>query len=158
MVTLKDETGRPYETRTTIKGRFIFDDLSAGTYAMEARSDDIGSATFNIFVVAGETATPTVKMVPGSVRNVIDVTVQGKSFADRMRQSTRAVHVVELTNERRETADLGEVLARNQGISVRRSGGLGASGRISLNGLIDDQIRFFWTACRLNSQCFKAGS
>lgn len=72
-----------------------------------------------------------------------DVTVVGNSAAERARQSAEAVQVIETTHARREAADLGEVLARNEGVSVRRAGGLGASTRFSLNGLVDDQIRFF---------------
>src|SRR5262249_14036852 len=34
-------------------------------------------------------------------------------------------------------------MARTQGVSVRREGGLGSGTRFSLNGLTDDQIRFF---------------
>src|SRR5262249_46315399 len=53
------------------------------------------------------------------------------------------VHVVETETARRQSADLGEVLARTQGVGVQRSGGLGSETRFSLNGLTDDQIRFF---------------
>jgi vitamin B12 transporter len=73
----------------------------------------------------------------------IDVTVRGTSAADRVRESALAVHVVEVEQAKRQTADLGEVLAREQGIGVQRSAGLGSTTRFSLNGLFDDQIRFF---------------
>jgi vitamin B12 transporter len=63
--------------------------------------------------------------------------------AARLAQSAEAVDVVALDTARRESADLGEVLARERGVSVRRSGGLGSHARISLAGLTDDQIRFF---------------
>ncbi len=74
---------------------------------------------------------------------VVEVTVRVISNAERLRGSAEAVHVVEMEEEQRETADLGEVLARTQGVSVRRAGGLGSDTRFSLNGLTDDQIRFF---------------
>jgi vitamin B12 transporter len=73
----------------------------------------------------------------------VEVTVQGPSEAERARRSSEAVHVVETEVARRQAADLGEVLARTQGVGVQRSGGLGAGTRFSLNGLTDDQIRFF---------------
>src|SRR5690606_29203428 len=72
-----------------------------------------------------------------------EIVVLGQSMADRRRQSAEAVHVLETTHNQREAADLGEVTARSQGVSVRRSGGLGSETRLSLNGLTDDQIRFF---------------
>jgi vitamin B12 transporter len=75
--------------------------------------------------------------------NGVDVTVRGHSQAERMRRSAEAVQVVELDEAKRRTADLGEVLARTQGVGVQRAGGLGSDTRFSLNGLTDDQIRFF---------------
>jgi vitamin B12 transporter len=72
------------------------------------------------------------------------VTVAGaRSEAERLQQSAEAVTVVDTRKAQERTADLGEVLARTQGVSVRRAGGLGSSTRFSLNGLYDDQIRFF---------------
>lgn len=72
----------------------------------------------------------------------LDVTIVGSSKAQRTRESAAAVTVVELELAKRQAADLGEVLARMEGINVRRVGGLGSEARFSLNGLTDDQIRF----------------
>jgi outer membrane receptor protein involved in Fe transport len=80
--------------------------------------------------------------LPGATPAAIEVTVQGTSAAERVRQSAEAVKVIETTHAKRETADLGEMLARTEGIGVRRAGGLGAAARFSLNGLMGDQIRF----------------
>ena len=74
----------------------------------------------------------------------VDVQVRGKlSEAERLQQSAEAVTVVETKTAKRQTVDMGEVLARTQGVSVRRYGGLGSTARISMNGLYDDQIRLF---------------
>jgi TonB family protein len=84
---------------------------------------------------------PTPRLAPEP--DVQDVTVRGKTAAQRLRESAEAVTVVETKQAQRESADLGEVLSRTQGISMRRTGGLGSGARLSLNGLTDDQIRFF---------------
>lgn len=60
-----------------------------------------------------------------------------------LQESAFAVDVVDLKADQKLTADMGEILSRVPGISVRRSGGLGSRARFSLNGLRDDQIRFF---------------
>lgn len=74
----------------------------------------------------------------------VDVTVAGaRSEAERLQQSAAAVNVVDTRRAQRQTADLGEVLARTQGVAVRRDGGLGTASRFSLNGLYDEQVRFF---------------
>ena len=66
-----------------------------------------------------------------------------KSQGEELRDSARAVTVIDTKEARERTADLGEVLSRAQGIQVRRSGALGSATRFSLNGLYDEQIRFF---------------
>lgn len=60
-----------------------------------------------------------------------------------LEQSAAAVDVIELKADQKLTADLSEVLSREPGISIRRMGGLGSRERFSLNGLRDEQIRFF---------------
>ncbi|HEY8946550.1 MAG TPA: TonB-dependent receptor plug domain-containing protein, partial [Polyangiaceae bacterium] len=72
-----------------------------------------------------------------------EVVVRGTSLAKLQRESALAVTVIETERAQRESADLGELLARTQGVGVQRAGGLGSDSRISLNGLDDEQIRFF---------------
>ncbi|MFY0640476.1 MAG: TonB-dependent receptor plug domain-containing protein [Bermanella sp.] len=60
-----------------------------------------------------------------------------------LEQSAVAIDVIDLKSDQKLTADLSEVLSREPGISIRRMGGLGSRERFSLNGLTDEQIRFF---------------
>ncbi|MEO0593285.1 MAG: TonB-dependent receptor plug domain-containing protein [Myxococcota bacterium] len=71
------------------------------------------------------------------------IQVQGQTRKDRLEDSADAVNVINTERDRKKTADLGEILARTKGIGVRRGGGLGSVSQLSLNGLIDDQIRVF---------------
>jgi vitamin B12 transporter len=74
----------------------------------------------------------------------IEVKVRGaRSEAQRLQRSAEAVSVVDTRRAKQQGADLGEVLARVQGINIRRDGGLGSTARFSLNGLQNEQIRFF---------------
>jgi TonB family protein len=87
------------------------------------------------------TAPAPAKPAPGAA---VDVNVQGKlSKKQEMEQSEEAVQVVDLHRARQQTADLGEMLARTSGVTVRRDGGLGSAERIALNGMYDDDVRFF---------------
>ncbi len=95
-----------------------------------------------VAVAADETTKPS-PPPQAAAQKPIEVTVRGYSEADQLRRSAEAVHVVETTEAKRRSQDLGEVLARTQGVAVQRSSGLGSDTRISLNGLTDDQIRFF---------------
>lgn len=74
----------------------------------------------------------------------VDVSVVGKtSEAQALRQSAAPVTVIDTHHAKQQARDLGDVLAGAEGVSVRRSGGLGSFTRFSLNGLYDNQIRFF---------------
>lgn len=77
-----------------------------------------------------------------------DVYLSASARTDRDREgilerSTEAVNVVDIAAERDRARDLGDVLARQEGIALQRSGGLGSRSRISIAGLTDLQIRFF---------------
>ncbi|SEU34893.1 TonB family C-terminal domain-containing protein [Myxococcus fulvus] len=73
----------------------------------------------------------------------LETTVSGRSDAERQRQSAEAVKVVSVQRARARSVDMGQVLAAQEGVEVRRTGGLGSSASFTLNGLTDDQVRFF---------------
>ncbi|WP_437967000.1 TonB-dependent siderophore myxochelin receptor MxcH [Sorangium sp. So ce260] len=92
---------------------------------------------------AEATPVPAQGPAPATGAAPAEVTVRGAAMAERLRQSAQAITVIETEEAQRRTADMGEVLARTQGVGVRRSAGLGSWARFSLNGLTDEQIRFF---------------
>jgi TonB family protein len=94
-------------------------------------------------VAAPTAAAASPPALSGSPPAPLDVTIRDPSEAARRQQSAEAVTVVETAKAQRESADLGEVLARTRGVGVQRGGGLGSTTRFSLNGLTDDQVRFF---------------
>jgi outer membrane receptor protein involved in Fe transport len=74
----------------------------------------------------------------------IEVAVVGeRSEAETLQRSAAPVTVLQLNRQKKRASDLGEVMARTFGVSIRRSGGLGSDTRFSLNGLQQDQIRLF---------------
>jgi outer membrane cobalamin receptor len=79
----------------------------------------------------------------GAPSEAIEVTVRSRSHVDMLRRSALAIGVVDLTEAKRSAADLGEALARVEGVAVRRMGGLGSDQRFSLAGLEGEQVRFF---------------
>jgi vitamin B12 transporter len=88
----------------------------------------------------------------------VSVQVLGSaSQGQQLQQSAAAVNVIDTRKAKQQSADLGEVLARTQGVAVRRGGGLGSEARFSLNGLYDDQIRFFLDGVPLERAGFPFG-
>jgi vitamin B12 transporter len=97
-----------------------------------------------------------VKPVPEAPR-ATEVVVRGLSTRERMQQSAEAVSVVDTERARRETADMGQVVARSPGVVVRRSGGLGSESRFTLNGLSGDQVRYFLDGVPLEQAGYPLG-
>jgi vitamin B12 transporter len=94
---------------------------------------------------------------PAPTEPLAEVVVRVGSGGQRLRESARAVKVVEAAEARRHTADAGEVLARTEGVAVQRSGGLGSESRLSLHGLTGDQIRVFLDGVPLEFSGFGFG-
>lgn len=90
-----------------------------------------------------EVAPPAASPEASSPPPAIDVVARGESRAQRLERSSLPVVTLDLTEARRSSADLGELMARLPGVSVRRAGALGSDQRFSLAGFSDDQIRFF---------------
>ncbi|MEM1337642.1 MAG: carboxypeptidase-like regulatory domain-containing protein [Bacteroidota bacterium] len=89
--------------------------------------------------------------------NLDEVVIMGKSDAQRLQESAQAIAVVRTEKVKLQTADLGEVMAKTEGVSVQRGGGLGSNARFSLNGLSGDQIRFFYNGIPLNFSPYAFG-
>jgi len=95
---------------------------------------------------------------PAALPLIQEVEVRGKpSEAEALRQSAEAVTVIDARRARRESSELGEVLARVPGVSVRRAGGLGSDERLSMSGLTDHQIRTFIDGVPLELAFFPFG-
>ena len=142
-VRLSSASGETANVRTDAEGRFTLQGMEPGAYLLEVDAPGIGQASIPLAVAAEQTADPVIRLLPAGADAELQVTVQGESAAERLRRSAKAVQVIETEAAQRETADLGEVLARTQGIGVRRGGGLGSEATFSLNGLSEDQVRFF---------------
>jgi vitamin B12 transporter len=90
----------------------------------------------------GGAAAPDTSAPPPAAPIEVRVRAQ-QSPQQRLQESAEAVSVIDTRKAKQQTADLGEVLARSQGVSVRRSGGLGSDALISMGGLQGEQIRLF---------------
>lgn len=122
-----------------------------------AHTDDAGLARFENLpagdaTVRTDTASGHVTLEPGAVTELTlttpdagtrETVVRSRSQFQRLRASAEAVTVLDTSVAKGRAADLGELLARTQGITVRRGGGLGATATFSLNGLEGDQVRMF---------------
>lgn len=118
---------------------------AAATSATSAAAPAVPSITAPPVASVAPVAPDAVSTPPAPVaaNAGLEVTVRGSTLADRLRESSRAVDVIDTERARRHSGDVAQVLARTEGVAVQRSGGLGAGSRLSLNGLTDDQVRVF---------------
>lgn len=125
---------------------------AGGEPASDKPVDTAKSAALDVEGPVGE-ADP----LPEDAGDLAEVVVETVSQAEQRRRSSEAVQVVETRRAQRESADLGTVLGRSQGVRVQRSGGLGSSTRFSLNGFTQEQIRFFLDGVPLEFAGFPQG-
>lgn len=135
--------------------------LDASVVADAGRSDAPGQSWPRAPEAGAPSAAPGAAPLPGSARVPVDepvsVTVRTRSRADELRKSSLAVTVVDVERARRGSADLGEVLARSEGVSVQRAAGLGSTARFALAGFEGEQVRFFLDGVPLQLAGFPFG-
>ncbi|MBX2811099.1 MAG: TonB-dependent receptor plug domain-containing protein [Myxococcales bacterium] len=153
-VMVTDAEGGVFETLADDSGRFAFENIAVGRARVEASGAD--DRFGHVEIEVGSDGPTKVEVVIQPIEKLV-VTGTGQSRTIELLRSAEAVQVVELQTAQLQSADLGEVLARQQGVSIRRSGGLGSNVRFSLNGLTDDQIRFFLDGVPLDWMGFPFG-
>ncbi|MBL0697990.1 TonB-dependent siderophore myxochelin receptor MxcH [Comamonas sp. JC664] len=138
--------------------RFQVSGLSPGAYELHAYVPGCEPQAYRVQVSAGQrTEVEAVLSESVSLETTIEVTGRQLTKSEERTLSAEAVKVVELTQARQQTADLGEVLSRNSGVSVQRNGGLGSASRFSLNGFSGEQVRFFLDGVPLDLAGFGQG-
>ncbi|MEM7109359.1 MAG: carboxypeptidase-like regulatory domain-containing protein, partial [Bacteroidota bacterium] len=128
---------------TDESGYFEIKEIIEGGHTLVASSTGYLSKKQAITIRPNETVTENI-ILSTDVKRLDEVIVEGRSEkVEELVQSAQAITVVETRIAKVQTADLGEVVARTQGVNIQRSGGLGSGSQFSLNGLTNDQIRMF---------------
>ncbi|MCC9064817.1 TonB-dependent receptor [Flavobacterium piscisymbiosum] len=140
--------GTQINAKTNTAGFYQIENLVNGRYTIEVSSDGYISKKHTIVLENSLNTSVTIALekvdkTSRDAEKLNDVVVKGISEKQKKEQTAQAVSVIEMREAKFKTADLGEVLAQTQGISVRRSGGLGSRTNFSMNGLTGNQIRFF---------------
>ncbi|MFB6375629.1 MAG: TonB family protein, partial [Bradymonadaceae bacterium] len=156
-VRLVGPEGDKHAVETDEQGHFRPDPLPTGRYAVSVTGADGARASLETEVIVGEATDIRVQMTRGTNQKPIEVTVRGESKGRQLETSARAVEVIETERAGKKADDMGEVVAREEGVGVRRTGGLGSGTRFSLNGLNDNQVRFFLDGIPLELAGFPFG-
>ncbi|MEM8937979.1 MAG: carboxypeptidase-like regulatory domain-containing protein [Bacteroidota bacterium] len=144
-----------YGASSDADGIFSFN-VPEGNYTIAVTVIGYQDAEKTIVVEANQTTTVYFTISERS-EQLDEVKVYAKSKKVELEESAKAVVVLETRTAKLKSADLGGVLSQIQGVTVQRSGGLGSRARFSLNGLTDDQIRFFIDGVPLELMGFPNG-
>lgn len=80
------------------------------------------------------------------------VTVSGKSIVHQKKEQSMPVTVIDMSNLRGTVSSVQDILLKTVGITLRSSGGVGSSSRISVRGLEGKRIGFFIDELPLGEQ------
>ncbi|TQD35388.1 TonB-dependent receptor [Haloflavibacter putidus] len=141
---------------TNFDGEFKLENLAPKSYTLLVSGLGFSSVKQKLSLKAGEELKVNFRLQE-SIAEIEEVLLLGQNKVGKLRQSAKAVSVIETKEVKLQTADLGEILTRTSGVNVRRSGGLGSNTRFSLNGLTDDQIRFMVDGIPLDFMGYSSG-
>lgn len=126
---------------TDADGKFTFPGLLPGKYEIAFSSIEIKKTSFPIELTGNPE--PFVFEVEGSVHEIDEVVVTGKSIKTEMQTSGFAVDVVETQKLAVQSVQTNELLDRTSGVRIRQDGGLGSRTRYSINGFSGDAVKVF---------------
>ena len=78
-----------------------------------------------------------------SVNNINEVKVTAKSEARKIREQAMPISVISMQQLQGTVSDVSDVLSKTAGVTIRASGGVGSSSRISVRGLEGKRIGFY---------------
>ncbi|MEM6814254.1 MAG: TonB-dependent receptor [Bacteroidota bacterium] len=134
---------------TEVDGGYTLKNLKSGQYDIVISGVGFIRQEVRVSIIGGKVIQQNV-MLQEDTQQLEEVVIQAESEGQVLRLSAKSVQVIETREVKLKSADLGEVLAQTEGVNVQRAGGLGSNTRFALNGLSDDQIRFFYDGIPLN--------
>jgi outer membrane receptor protein involved in Fe transport len=136
--------GADRRTLSQDNGRFLLRSVPVGTHRLRVTLLGYGELERAVEVAPGRATAVRITLSTEALE-VGGIRVVGRRDVEAaLERTVEEVEIVELSVARVMTLDLGEVLTRTEGVSVRRTAGLGSGTQISLAGLTDDQVRFFY--------------
>lgn len=141
---------------TDIQGSYAIDNIPAGTYTIEVSGVSYEKQSFELTIKPNQKLTRSITLTESS-SELEEVIITSGSEGQKLALSAKSVQVIETREVKLQSADLGEVMAKTEGISVQRAGGLGSNARFSLNGLSGDKVRFFYNGIPLQFTPYALG-
>ena len=141
-------------TLTDSTGFFEIKNLRQGSYLLTTSMVGYAPTQTKIILRNDSVQTIQIKMVSKSTE-LSEVTVIGEieeqADAKKVKQNVMPVTIITAKQIENRAGNLNEILARQAGIQIRNSGGLGSDSRISVRGLEGKRVRIFLDGNPLNT-------
>jgi outer membrane cobalamin receptor len=141
-------------TLTNTNGFFEITSLKQGTYFLTTSIVGYTPTQTKITLKSDSVVYVQIKMV-SEATELSEVTVIGETEeqadAKKVKQNVMPVTIITAKQIENRAGNLNEILARQAGIQIRNSGGLGSDSRISVRGLEGKRVQIFLDGNPLNS-------
>lgn len=81
-----------------------------------------------------------------------EVTIVAKTEAQKLREKALPVSIISLSQIQGTVSNVNDILTKVSGVTIRNSGGMGSSSRISLRGLEGKRIGYFYDECPMGDR------
>ena len=122
------------------QGNYYLKGIPEGTYTIIGSYLGYQSFSKKIYLKGQERLDISLKE---QAEEISGVTVSGKTIAHQKKEESMPVTVIDMSNMRGTVSNVQDILAKTVGVTLRTSGGVGSSSRISVRGLEGKRIGFF---------------
>lgn len=133
------------------KGEFIFNNIPEGKYSLQISLMGYKPQSKLVELKGNETKQVKIDLIPEE-NSLSEVTVTAKSEARKLKEEGMPVTVINMSNMQGTVTSISDILSKTVGMTIRSSGGVGSSSRISVRGLEGKRIGFFIDEIPLNDQ------
>lgn len=141
-------------TLTNVQGFFEIKNLKQGIYFLSTSIVGYTPTQTKITLKSDSVLTIQIKMV-SKTTELSEVTIIGETEeqtdAKKVKQNVMPVTIITAKQIENRAGNLNEILARQAGIQIRYSGGLGSDSRISVRGLEGKRVQIFIDGNPLNT-------
>lgn len=128
---------------TDNNGTFLIKNIPEGSYQISVSF--IGFTTINRTISLHKLQTLHCDFVmEESVTQLDEIQIIGKSRAQILREKAMPVNIISLNQIQGTVSSMDDILAKTAGVTIRSTGGVGSTSRISLRGLEGKRIGYFF--------------
>lgn len=130
-------------------GRYNLNSLAPGTYKIVYSYMGYHQQTETVSLKAGEKRKVNVHL-KAEAQSLSEVTITAKSEARQLREQAMPISVISLSQLQGTVNGISDIINKTVGVTLRTSGGVGSSSRLSVRGLEGKRVGFFLDEMPLN--------